>query len=98
MNGSETLTTVPSSRVTVPWMGPVSSEDVRRNLAHWESASETYQEENAPQLNRWDRLGWGTWDVLEDDVHALGDVRGSFALELGCGAAQFGLKVAMRGV
>jgi SAM-dependent methyltransferase len=50
-----------------------------------------------PQLNRWDRLGWGTWDILEDDVHALGDVRGVFALELGCGAAQFGLKVAMRG-
>lgn len=75
----------------------MSREDVRRNLDHWESYSDDYQERNRPQLNRWDRLGWGVWDVPEDEVRALGDVRGVRALELGCGAAQFGLKVAMRG-
>jgi SAM-dependent methyltransferase len=48
-------------------------------------------------LNRWDVLGWGTWDISEDEVHALGDVDGLDALELGCGACQFGIKVAMRG-
>lgn len=75
----------------------MSRDDVRTNLASWEADSAAYQERNAAQLDRWDRLGWGIWDVLEDDVHALGDVAGLAALELGCGACQFGIKVAMRG-
>jgi SAM-dependent methyltransferase len=75
----------------------MSRDDVRANLASWEAGSAAYQDRNASQLNRWDRLGWGTWDVPEDDVHALGDVEGVEALELGCGACQFGIKVAMRG-
>ena len=41
-------------------------------------------------LDRWDRLGWGIWDVPEDDLHALGDVAGLDALEYGCGAASSG--------
>jgi SAM-dependent methyltransferase len=75
----------------------MSRDDVRTNLAHWEAASGEYQATNAPQLNRWDLLGWGTWDIPEDEIHALGDVDGLDALELGCGACQFGIKVAMRG-
>jgi SAM-dependent methyltransferase len=75
----------------------MSREDVRINLASWEADSEAYQKRNAAQLNRWDRLGWGVWDVPEDEIRALGDVRGVRALELGCGACQFGIKVAMRG-
>jgi ubiquinone/menaquinone biosynthesis C-methylase UbiE len=75
----------------------MSRDDVRTNLAHWEASSGEYQANNAPQLNRWDVLGWGTWDIPEDEVRALGDVEGLDALELGCGACQFGIKVAMRG-
>jgi len=75
----------------------MTREDVRINLASWEADSERYQRENRPQLNRWDRLGWGVWDILEDEIHALGDVGNLDALELGCGASQFGIKVAMRG-
>jgi SAM-dependent methyltransferase len=75
----------------------MSREDVRTNLASWESDSADYQARNASQLNRWDRLGWGTWDIPEAEVHALEDVEGLDALELGCGACQFGIKVAMRG-
>lgn len=75
----------------------VSRDDVRTNLASWEADSAAYQSRNASQLNRWDRLGWGTWDIPEEEIRALGDVAGRRALELGCGAAQFGLKVAMRG-
>ena len=75
----------------------MSREDVRTNLASWEADSADYQARNRAQLNRWDLLGWGTWDIPEDDVHALGDVDGLDALELGCGAGQFGIKVAMRG-
>ncbi len=75
----------------------MSREDVRSNAASWEAESEAYQGRNAEQLNRWDRLGWGIWDLEEDEVGALGDVSGLAALELGCGACQSGIKVAMRG-
>ena len=75
----------------------MSREDVRINLASWEADSEDYQRRNREQLNRWDRLGWGVWDIPEDRIGALGDVAGLDALELGCGACQFGIKVAMRG-
>ncbi|MEP6757707.1 MAG: class I SAM-dependent methyltransferase [Actinomycetota bacterium] len=75
----------------------MSRDDVRANLASWEADSAAYQERNAAQLNRWDRLAWGIWDLPEDEVGALGDVEGLDALELGCGAAQFGIRVAMRG-
>lgn len=75
----------------------MSREDVRTNLASWEADSVAYQERNAEQLDRWDRLGWGVWDVPEDEVDALGDVDGQDALELGCGACQFGIRVARRG-
>jgi SAM-dependent methyltransferase len=76
---------------------PETTDHVRRNREHWEQESEAYQARNRSQLNRWDRLAWGVYDVPEDDVRALGDVRGLRALELGCGACQFGIKVAMRG-
>jgi ubiquinone/menaquinone biosynthesis C-methylase UbiE len=74
-----------------------STEHVRKNRIHWEGESASYQERNAEQLDRWDRLAWGVWDLPEDDLHALGDVAGLDALEYGCGGCQFGIKVAMRG-
>jgi SAM-dependent methyltransferase len=74
-----------------------TSDHVRKNRTHWESESDAYQERNRPQLNRWDHLAWGVYDVPEDDIHALGDVGGLRALELGCGACQSGIKVGMRG-
>lgn len=74
-----------------------TSEHVQRNRASWESGSDTYQAEHVAQLNRWDVLGWGTYDVPEDEIYALGDVRGMDGLEFGCGGCQFGIKVAKRG-
>jgi SAM-dependent methyltransferase len=70
---------------------------VREARADWERDAEAYQDRNASQLNRWDRLGWGTFDIPEDDVGALGDVEGLDVLEYGCGANQFGIKLATRG-
>jgi len=75
----------------------MSRDDVRENLAGWEADSADYQRRNREQLNRWDQLGWGIWDVSEDEVQALGDVRGLDVLELGCGACQSGIRVATRG-
>ena len=78
-------------------ISPETSEHVRKNREHWERESDEYQERNRAQLNRWDFLGWGVYDAPEDEIGALGDVTGLRALELGCGACQFGIKVAMRG-
>jgi SAM-dependent methyltransferase len=75
----------------------MTRDDIRANLASWEADSADYQQRHSALLNRWDRLGWGIWSISEDDIHALGDVEGLDALELGCGAAQFGIQVAMRG-
>ncbi|MGZ5212260.1 MAG: methyltransferase domain-containing protein [Actinomycetota bacterium] len=74
-----------------------STDHVRRNRIAWDGDSADYQRRNAAQLDRWDRLAWGVWDLPEDDLHALGDVAGLDVLEFGCGACQFGIKVAMRG-
>jgi SAM-dependent methyltransferase len=74
-----------------------STEHVRRNRISWEGDSADYQARNAAQLDRWDRLAWGVWDLPEDDLQVLGDVAGMEALEYGCGACQFGIKVAKRG-
>jgi SAM-dependent methyltransferase len=75
----------------------MSRDDVRANLAGWEADSADYQQRHADFLADWDRLGWGTWQIPEDEVRALGNVQGLDALELGCGAAQFGIGVAKRG-
>ena len=75
----------------------MSRDDVRANLASWEADSADYQKRHGDFLARWDEFGWGTWGIPEDEIHALGDVEGLDALELGCGAAQFGIRVAMRG-
>jgi hypothetical protein len=68
----------------------MSREDVRTTLASWEAESADYQARNAPQLNRWDGVVWGTWAIPENEIHALDDVAGLRTLELGCGAGQFG--------
>jgi SAM-dependent methyltransferase len=75
----------------------MSRDDVRANLASWEADSADYQKRHGDFLARWDEFGWGTWSFPEDEIHALGDVDGLDALEFGCGAAQFGIRVAMRG-
>jgi SAM-dependent methyltransferase len=70
---------------------------IAKNRRHWETKSGDYQEHNSPQLNRWDRFGWGAFDLPEDEVGALGEVSGLDVLEYGCGGCQSGIKVAMRG-
>jgi ubiquinone/menaquinone biosynthesis C-methylase UbiE len=42
-------------------------------------------------------LGWGPNRFSEDELGVLGDVRGKDVLEVGCGAAQFGIELAKRG-
>ena len=59
----------------------MSRDDVRTNLTSWEAGSADYQDRNASQLNRWDRLGWGTWDIPEDDIGALGERMAHYGVE-----------------
>jgi SAM-dependent methyltransferase len=75
----------------------MSRDDVRANLVSWEADSADYQQRHGAFLARWDEFGWGTWGIPEDEIHALGDVEGLHGLEFGCGAAQFGIRVAKRG-
>ena len=68
---------------------------VRKNLEHWEGWSDEYQERHGGQLKS--SFGWGMFSVPEEELRVLGDVEGRDILELGCGAAQWSIKLAQRG-
>jgi SAM-dependent methyltransferase len=70
---------------------------VRKNRKDWDRTSDEYQREHASQLNRWDRLSWGTWGAPESKLNVLGDVEGRRVLEFGCGAAQWSITLARMG-
>ena len=74
-----------------------TSDHVSKNRLHWEGQSATYQAANARQLDRWDRLAWGVWDGPRTRSPRSGTWPVSDALEYGCGACQFGIKVACAG-
>src|SRR5258708_2669110 len=48
------------------------SDEALRNRAAWDHASDEYQSRHASQLNSY-ACAWGTWNIPEDDLHALGD-------------------------
>ena len=58
-----------------------------KNRAYWGSMSQNWVE---PGRRSWETsvISWGIWEVLESEIHALGDLdqwRGKDAVELGCG-------------
>ena len=61
---------------------------VRINRAFWDRSAKEYQGKHGDRLAETARA-WGVWRIPEDDVQALGSVRGKDVLELGCGAAQW---------
>jgi SAM-dependent methyltransferase len=73
-----------------------ASEDALRNRAAWDRNSDEYQVAHASQLNSFACM-WGTWNIPEDELHALGEVADKDILELGCGAAQWSIGLARRG-
>ena len=86
---------------TVPRTGPPSAErsssHVRRNRASWNKEADGYQREHASQLNRFDRPGWGVWQIPDARLDVFGDVRGRDVLEYGCGGGQWSIALARRG-
>jgi SAM-dependent methyltransferase len=74
-----------------------SSSHVRRNRASWDREADAYQLEHGSQLNRFDRMGWGTWGIPDAGLDVLGDVRDKDVLEYGCGGGQWSIALARRG-
>ena len=63
----------------------------RANRDFWDREADRYQAEQAV------RAAWGVWSLPEEELNVLGDVAGKDVLELGCGAAQWGIALARRG-
>jgi SAM-dependent methyltransferase len=72
------------------------SEHARKNRDYWDRASDEYQARHGPQLNK-PEPGWGVWDIPERELNVLGEVSGRDILELGCGGAQWSIRLAKRG-
>jgi SAM-dependent methyltransferase len=75
----------------------VTRRHIRKNRRDWDKTSDEYQAEHASQLNRWDRLAWGVWNLPESKLGALGEVRGKDVLEFGCGGGQWSIGLARAG-
>ncbi len=74
----------------------IGKDPERLNRSFWDDDADDYQAAHEPQLDV-PTIGWGVWDLPERDLNVLGDVSGQDVLEYGCGAAQFGIKLARTG-
>jgi len=68
-----------------------------RNQAAWDAYSDEYQQRHGGQLAESGGNAWGTAQIPEAELRVLGDVSGLDVLELGCGAAQWSIALALRG-
>jgi ubiquinone/menaquinone biosynthesis C-methylase UbiE len=76
----------------------VSEKRLRANRAGWDYRAATYQREIAKAgVYTSGDIEWGPNSFKESDVKALGSLRGKKVLEIGCGAAQFGIALARKG-
>jgi SAM-dependent methyltransferase len=66
------------------------------NRAVWDRLSDSYQERHHDFIGR-PEPRWGLWQLPESELQILGDVAGLDVLELGCGAAQWGILLAAQG-
>jgi SAM-dependent methyltransferase len=73
-----------------------SDRPERTNRDFWDDDADAYQDVHGAQLDT-DAPAWGVWSVPESELGVLGDVRGRDVLELGCGAAQWSIRLARRG-
>jgi len=72
------------------------TEHARRNRNYWDAESDNYQQRHGPFLSR-PEPRWGIWQIPESELEILGDIAGKDILELGCGAAQWSILLALRG-
>jgi len=71
-------------------------DDALANRTYWDREADQYQADHRSQLTK-ETMGWGVWDIPESQLGVLGDVGGADVLELGCGAAQWSIKLARLG-
>lgn len=72
------------------------SEHAARNRRFWDAQADEYQELHREHLGHPDPR-WGIWQLPESELRILGDVAGKDVLELGCGAAQWSIRLAQAG-
>jgi 2-polyprenyl-3-methyl-5-hydroxy-6-metoxy-1,4-benzoquinol methylase len=68
-----------------------------RNRAAWNRASDASQAKHGRFLVADNAIRWGSWQIPDDSIGALGSVRGLKVLEIGCGAGQLSIKLAKHG-
>ncbi|MEP6753446.1 MAG: class I SAM-dependent methyltransferase [Candidatus Dormiibacterota bacterium] len=68
-----------------------------RNRASWTAANAQYTAGSARSSWAQEHLAWGVWQVPEDEVRVVPDVRGLDVIELGCGTAYWGAWLKKRG-
>lgn len=69
---------------------------IAMNRKGWNYRAGTYQRAIGG-ADAYGGLKWGPNRFPEDELKVLGNVRGKDVLEIGCGAAQFGIELARRG-
>jgi SAM-dependent methyltransferase len=74
----------------------MASRHVRANRRAWDRLAAEYQGKHGRRLAETARA-WGVWRIPDDELHAIGDVRGRDVLEFGCGAAQWSIALARTG-
>src|SRR5262245_48113610 len=70
--------------------------DAHKNRSHWDANADAYQARHEAHIGRPEPC-WGIWQLREDELGVLGDVRGKDVLELGCGGGQWSVLLAQRG-
>lgn len=66
------------------------------NRRFWDGHADRYQRKHVDVLST-TQPKWGLWGIPEAELGILGDVAGLDVLELGCGAAQWGICLARAG-
>ena len=69
----------------------------KKNRNWWNDTSDGYQNDHGGDLSVAPEA-WGTWRVSEQTLSILGDLHDRDVLEFGCGAAQWAVALAERGI
>jgi len=73
------------------------ADELAANRELWTWANSEYADEHAVRAWAAEDITWGIFNVSEQQLNVLGDVRGLDVVELGCGTAYFSAWLARRG-
>ena len=74
-----------------------AAREAAANRAVWTRANREYGDDHAYRAWAAEDITWGIFDIPEQQVGVLGDIRGLDVIELGCGTAYFSAWLARRG-